>query len=57
MGFSRRISSKGNPYKTSSSGDQYSHESLCIVNSNDKSLELNIIFLFEDCDPLEDFKH
>ena len=26
------LPAKGNPYKTSSSGDQFSHESLCIVN-------------------------
>ena len=47
---------KGNPYKTSASGDQYSHESLCVINSNDQKSELNIIFLFEDRDPLDEFK-
>ena len=47
---------EGNPYKTSNSGDQYSHESPCIVNSNDESSELNIIFLFEDRDPIDNFK-
>ena len=47
---------KGNPYKTSTSGDQFSHESLCIVNSNDENSELNIMFLFEDRDPIDDFK-
>ena len=46
---------KGNPYKTSTSGDQFSHESLCIVNSNDENSELNIMFLFEDRDPIDDF--
>ena len=47
---------KGNPYKTTSSGDQYSHESLCIVNSNDSNSELKIIFLFEDREPINDYK-
>jgi hypothetical protein len=47
---------EGKPYKTTSSGDQYSHESLCIVNSNDDNSDLNITFLFEDRDPIENFK-
>ena len=46
---------KGNPYKTSASGDQYGHESLCVVNTNDKDAALNIMFLFEDRDPIDDF--
>ena len=28
------LPNKGNPYKTSTSRGQYSHESLCIVNAN-----------------------
>ena len=46
----------GNPYKTSSSGDQYSHESLCIVNSSSSIANLSIDFLYEDEDPIEDYK-
>tara|TARA_Y100001970_G_C13762308_1_gene616372 strand:- start:247 stop:639 length:393 start_codon:yes stop_codon:yes gene_type:complete len=50
------LPAKGNPYKTSSDGDQYSHESLCIVNYSINDANLIIDFLFEDEDPLENFK-
>ena len=50
------LPAKGNAYKTSSSGNQYSHESLCIVNYSIIDANLNIDFLFEDKKPIENFK-
>ena len=50
------LPAKGNPYKTSSAGDQYSHESLCIVNYGINDANLIIDFLFEDQKPIENFK-
>tara|TARA_Y100000768_G_scaffold192095_1_gene144044 strand:- start:3948 stop:4340 length:393 start_codon:yes stop_codon:yes gene_type:complete len=46
----------GNPYKTSSSGDQYSHESLCIVNYSLTNANLVVDFLYEDEKPIENYK-
>ena len=50
------LPAKGYPYKTSSSGDQFSHESLCIVNYSSKDANLIIDFLYEDIEPINDFK-
>tara|TARA_Y100000591_G_C21685146_1_gene620143 strand:+ start:371 stop:763 length:393 start_codon:yes stop_codon:yes gene_type:complete len=50
------LPAKGNPYKTSSSGDQFSHESLCIVNYASKDANLIIDFLYEDEEPRDNFK-
>ena len=50
------LPAKGNAYKTSSSGNQYSHESLCIVNYSLKDANLVIDFLYEDEEPKENFK-
>ncbi len=46
----------GKPYKTSDSGDQFSHESLCIVNTSNTEAKLSIDFLFEDTDPIENYE-
>ena len=46
----------GKPYKTSDSGDQFSHESLCIVNTSNIQANLSIDFLFEDADPIENYE-
>jgi len=50
------LPAEGNPYKSSFSGDQYGHESLCIVNYALKNAKLIIDFLFEDEKPIENFK-
>jgi hypothetical protein len=47
---------EGEAYKTTNSGNQYSHESLCIVNSSSSIANLNIDFLYEDDDPIENYK-
>ena len=47
---------KGEPYKTTNSGDQFSHESLCIVNNANISANLNIDFLYENDEPIENFQ-
>ena len=47
---------EGEPYKTTNSGNQYSHESLCIVNSSNSIANLSIDFLYEDEDPIENFQ-
>ena len=47
---------EGEAYKTSNSGNQYSHESLCIVNSSSIIANLSIDFLYENDDPIEDYK-
>ena len=46
---------EGEIYKTTNSGNQYSHESLCIVNSSSSIANLSIDFLYEDEDPIEDY--
>ncbi len=46
----------GNPYKTSFGGDQYSHESLCIVNYSLTNANLVIDFLYEDEKPIENYE-
>ena len=43
---------EGEVYKTTNSGNQYSHESLCIVNSSSLIANLSIDFLYEDDDPI-----
>jgi hypothetical protein len=48
---------EGEVYKTTNSGNQYSHESLCIVNSSSLIANLSIDFLYEDDDPIENYKN
>mgnify|MGYP003344697340 FL=1 len=47
---------EGEPYKTTDSGDQYGHESLCVVNTCNTEAHLTIDFLYEDEDPIENFQ-
>jgi hypothetical protein len=49
------LPAKGEVYKTTNHGNQYSHESLCIVNCNTKIAKLDISFLFEDKDPIKNY--
>ena len=47
---------KGKPYKTSKSGDQFGHESLCIVNTSQMIANLKIDFLYENDEPIENYE-
>ena len=47
---------KGEPYKTTNSGDQFGHESLCIVNNANSFANLNIDFLYEIDEPIENYQ-
>jgi len=38
-----------------STGDQISHEAVCVLNLTDENAVINLTFYFEDRDPLEDF--
>ncbi|MGA1227654.1 MAG: sensory rhodopsin transducer [Tamlana sp.] len=51
------LPAKGNPYKTTSHGDQFGHESLCIANYSSKKANLTIDFLYEDQEPIENFQY
>ena len=51
------LPAKGHPYKTSKNGDQFGHESLCMLNSSDKDALINISFYYENSEPLENYKH
>ena len=46
---------KGHPYKTSSHGDQFGHESLCIINYDQNTANIVLDFLYEDQDPIENY--
>ena len=50
------LPAKGNAYQTASSGDQFSHESLCVVNYSEAIANLEIDFLYEDDEPIKNFK-
>ena len=47
---------KGKPYKTSQGGDQFGHESLCIVNTSQIIANLKIDFLYENDEPIENYE-
>lgn len=49
------LPAEGHLYKTSSQGDQFGHESLCIINYDTKPVIITIDFLFEDQDPIENY--
>jgi len=49
------LPAKGHSYKTSSHGDQFGHESLCIINYDINPVIITIDFLFEDQDPIENY--
>ena len=49
------LPAKGHPYKTTNHGDQFSHESLCIINYDKNSAEIVLDFLYEDQDPIENY--
>ena len=38
------LPAKGHPYKTTNHGDQFSHESLCIINYDKNSAEIVLDF-------------
>ncbi|SFP36522.1 sensory rhodopsin transducer [Salibacterium halotolerans] len=38
-----------------SSGDQVSHEAVCVLNLEEESALIRLTFYFEDRDPMEDF--
>tara|TARA_B100000989_G_C19525532_1_gene466640 strand:- start:1714 stop:2001 length:288 start_codon:yes stop_codon:yes gene_type:complete len=50
------LPAKGNPYKTTFNGDQFGYEPLCIVNNSKNTASLRIDFLFEDNEPVENYK-
>ena len=45
----------GHPYKTTNHGDQFGHESLCIINYDQNPAEIVLDFLYEDQDPIENY--
>ena len=49
------LPAKGHPYKTSSYGDQFGHESLCIINYDQNTANIVLDFLYEDQDPIENY--
>jgi hypothetical protein len=49
------LPAKGHPYKTSSHGDQFGHESLCIINYDQNTANIVLDFLYEDQDPIENY--
>ena len=49
------LPAKGHPYKTTNHGDQYSHESLCIINYDQNPANIVLDFLYEDQDPIENY--
>ena len=49
------LPAKGHPYKTSSHGDQFGHESLCIINYDQNTANIILDFLYEDQDPIENY--
>ena len=49
------LPAKGHPYKTSSQGDQFGHESLCIINYDQNTANIVLDFLYEDQDPIENY--
>ena len=51
------LPAKGQPYKTSCTGDQFSHESLCMINASEKDALVKISFYYEDQDPYENYEH
>ena len=51
------LPAKGHPYKTLKNGDQFGHESLCMLNSSNKDALLNISFYYENKEPLENYEH
>ena len=51
------LPAKGQPYKTSRAGDQFSHESLCMINASEKDALVKISFYYEDQDPYENYEH
>ena len=46
---------QGHPYKTTNHGDQYGHESLCIINYDQNPANIVLDFLYEDQDPIENY--
>ena len=49
------LPAKGHPYKTTNHGDQYGHESLCIINYDQNPANIVLDFLYEDQDPIENY--
>jgi hypothetical protein len=49
------LPAKGHPYKTTDHGDQFGHESLCIVNYSTQDANIQLDFLYEDQDPIENY--
>ncbi len=49
------LPAKGHPYKTTNQGDQYGHESLCIINYNQNPANIVLDFLYEDQDSIENY--
>jgi hypothetical protein len=49
------LPAKDHPYKTSSHGDQFGHESLCIINYDQNTANIVLDFLYEDQDPIENY--
>lgn len=49
------LPAKGHAYKTSSHGDQFGHESLCIINYDQNTANIVLDFLYEDQDPIENY--
>ena len=49
------LPAKGHPYKTSNHGDQFGHESLCIINYDQNPANIVLDFLYEDQDPIENY--
>ena len=47
------LPAKGHPYKTSNHGDQFGHESLCIINYDQNPANIVLDFLYED--PIENY--
>ena len=49
------LPAKGHPYKTSSHGDQFGHESLCIIHYDQNTANIVLDLLYEDQDPIENY--
>ena len=49
------LPAEGHPYKTTDHGDQFGHESLCIVNYSTQDANIQLDFLYEDQDPIENY--